>query len=589
MRVVHAAKFYPPVEGGMETVVGDLCAGTARDWDVRVVAANTGPWTERDTRAGVRILRSGSLGQIASVPLCPSFPFHVWNTHADCVVLHEPNPVAGTTLFLHRPAPHLVVWHHSDLLRPWWAPPTYGRLQRALYRRADCVIVSSPPLAAGSSLVGAARRVAVIPFGIDLARYQRGDAARRAQVAAIRDRVPGPRILFVGRLVYYKGVDLLIDALARCRGSLIIVGEGPLDGPLRSQAMRRGFGDRVTFAGRVSDDDLPAYYQAADAFVLPSIAKTEAFGVVQAEAMAAGLPVVRTESADRRALGEPARRERTGRAAWRCARPWPRAGAARRGHGASAASRRRRQAASRDAVLPIAHGAGLQDPDRNDRRPAGRARFPRRAHARGGGMSHVAKRALDVLLSGAGLAASAPLWFLIAVAIRLDSRGPVFFRQARVGRRGRHFDVLKFRSMVDDADRHVGPRPAEAGDARITRVGRWLRATAADELPQLWNIFRGDMSFVGPRALRPEEIDTDTAGRAVPLERVPGFAERCSVTPGLTGIAQIYARRDVSRRQKFRFDRLYIRRRSFWLDLRLILLSFWITFRGTWEARERKF
>ena len=110
-----------------------------------------------------------------------------------------------------------------------------------------------------------------------------------------------------------------------------------------------------------------------------------------------------------------------------------------------------------------------------------------------------------------------------------------------------------------------------------------------DELPQLVNIFRGDMSFVGPRALRPEEIDSAGDGVPLPLRAVPGFAERCAVPPGLTGIAQIYAPRDVSRRQKFRFDLLYVRRRSFVLDLRLILLSFWITLRGTWEKREKKF
>jgi lipopolysaccharide/colanic/teichoic acid biosynthesis glycosyltransferase len=115
-----------------------------------------------------------------------------------------------------------------------------------------------------------------------------------------------------------------------------------------------------------------------------------------------------------------------------------------------------------------------------------------------------------------------------------------------------------------------------------------LRATAMDELPQLWNILRGDMSFVGPRALRPEEIET-TGGAAVALDQIPGFAERCRVPPGLTGIAQIYAPRDVSRRQKFRFDRLYIKRRSLLLDVRLIVVSFWISMRGTWEARARKF
>ena len=143
--------------------------------------------------------------------------------------------------------------------------------------------------------------------------------------------------------------------------------------------------------------------------------------------------------------------------------------------------------------------------------------------------------------------------------------------------------------MVNDAEQGTGPLQSIEHDPRVTRVGRILRASALDELPQLWNIFRGDMSFVGPRALRPEEIDPDSGGLAVPIQSIPGFAERVSVPPGLTGVAQIYAARDVTRRQKFRFDRLYIRRRSFMLDVRLILVSFWITLRGTWESRDRKF
>ena len=197
------------------------------------------------------------------------------------------------------------------------------------------------------------------------------------------------------------------------------------------------------------------------------------------------------------------------------------------------------------------------------------------------------KRLFDATLAGVGLVLSAPLWVLIAAAIRLDSRGPVFYTQKRVGQGGRLFDVLKFRSMVEDAEWRVGPRQAVENDPRVTRVGRWLRATAMDELPQLWNIFRGDMSFVGPRALRPEEIEV--RGAASRIDAVEGFAARSSVPPGLTGVAQIYAPRDVTRRQKFRFDRVYIRRQTLGLDVRLILLSFWITFRGTWEARGRKY
>jgi lipopolysaccharide/colanic/teichoic acid biosynthesis glycosyltransferase len=198
------------------------------------------------------------------------------------------------------------------------------------------------------------------------------------------------------------------------------------------------------------------------------------------------------------------------------------------------------------------------------------------------------KRALDVLLSGMGLVASSPLWLLLAALIKLEDRGPVFYAQERVGEGGRAFRAYKFRSMVPDAERDVGALQAGVNDARVTRIGRLMRATAMDELPQLWSIFKGDMSFVGPRALRPGEIEATGDGRFEALEDVPGYAERHSVRPGLTGIAQIYAPRDIKRRNKFRYDRIYIRQPSFWLDVRLIALSFWITFRGRWEHRGDK-
>jgi lipopolysaccharide/colanic/teichoic acid biosynthesis glycosyltransferase len=200
----------------------------------------------------------------------------------------------------------------------------------------------------------------------------------------------------------------------------------------------------------------------------------------------------------------------------------------------------------------------------------------------------MAKRALDILLASFGLAASAPLWLVLAAAIKAEDSGPVFYQQERVGRGGRAFRALKFRSMRPDAEALTGAVQATAADPRITRAGRLMRATAMDELPQLWNILRGDMSFVGPRALRPGEIEAD-GGRLVRLEEVPGFEHRIKVRPGLTGLAQIYAPRDIARRQKFRYDRLYVARRSWMLDIRLILLSFWISLLGTWEARGRKY
>jgi lipopolysaccharide/colanic/teichoic acid biosynthesis glycosyltransferase len=200
----------------------------------------------------------------------------------------------------------------------------------------------------------------------------------------------------------------------------------------------------------------------------------------------------------------------------------------------------------------------------------------------------LAKRALDVTLSGIGLIASAPLWAVLAALVKLEDGGPVFYSQERVGQGGRVFRAWKFRSMIPDAEKYVGAVQATENDPRITRIGRLMRATAMDELPQLWNIFAGDMSFVGPRALRPGEIEVVGEGQMEALEDVPGYEDRCRVRPGLTGIAQVYAPRDITRRNKFRYDRLYINRQSLWLDIRLIAVSFWITFRGRWESRASK-
>ena len=201
----------------------------------------------------------------------------------------------------------------------------------------------------------------------------------------------------------------------------------------------------------------------------------------------------------------------------------------------------------------------------------------------------ILKRALDLLLSSVGLLVSAPLWALAALTIKLEDRGPVFFPQERWGRHQRRIRVLKFRTMIQNANPTGVTVQATAHDPRITRVGRMLRATAFDEIPQLLNIWKGEMSFVGPRMLPINERQHREKSGEAEDEKIPGFKERLQVLPGLTGIAQIYAPRDVPRRSKFRYDLLYIRRQSFWLDLRLILLSFWITFRGAWERRGKKF
>lgn len=198
------------------------------------------------------------------------------------------------------------------------------------------------------------------------------------------------------------------------------------------------------------------------------------------------------------------------------------------------------------------------------------------------------KRAFDVVVSAAGLIVFSPISLVIALAIKLDDGGPVLFSQERVGLNGRVFLAHKFRSMVVDAERDTGAVQATLDDPRVTRVGRVIRATAFDELPQLWNILAGDMSVVGPRPLRPGESDTTADGTHIPLSAIRGYEVRHRVRPGLTGLAQVYASRDLPRNRKFRYDLLYQRRASLCLDLRLVLQSFWITLRGRWEDRGRK-
>lgn len=196
------------------------------------------------------------------------------------------------------------------------------------------------------------------------------------------------------------------------------------------------------------------------------------------------------------------------------------------------------------------------------------------------------KRWLDVAVAGVALAVSLPLWAIIALAIKLEDGGPVLYAQRRWGRRKTPITVHKFRSMRWASESVDGSVQARADDPRVTTVGRWLRATSLDELPQILSIWRGEMSWVGPRALPINEVQVNEAEQ-LPDEAIPGFDARSQVTPGLTGIAQVYAPRDVPRAKKFRYDCLYIRRQSLALDLHLVLVSLWITARGNWSGQGR--
>ncbi len=179
-----------------------------------------------------------------------------------------------------------------------------------------------------------------------------------------------------------------------------------------------------------------------------------------------------------------------------------------------------------------------------------------------------------------------PVWVLVWIAtilaIWIEDGRPIFYFQERVGKNERLFKVLKFRSMIDNAEEMTGPIWAAESDHRVTKVGRFLRGTALDELPQLINILKGDMSFVGPRAERPDLIRK--------FEKdVPGFSLRLGVRPGLTGLAQVYGKYDLHPRQKLRYDLLYLKKMSVGLDLKLLFLSVWVSLSRRWEIRTKKF
>jgi lipopolysaccharide/colanic/teichoic acid biosynthesis glycosyltransferase/VanZ family protein len=186
------------------------------------------------------------------------------------------------------------------------------------------------------------------------------------------------------------------------------------------------------------------------------------------------------------------------------------------------------------------------------------------------------KRLLDILVSVGGIVASAVLWPLIALFIWCEEPGPILFAKVCVGRGGRSFLQLKFRSMVKNAEGVTGPVLAATRDSRVLRAGLALRRTALDELPQLWNILRGDMSFVGPRPQR-------TVLVLRYLDDLPRYAERHLVRPGLTGVAQVYGHYYVTPEQKLRFDLFYLRHRGLLFDVKLFVKSLWISVRGGWQ------
>ena len=299
MKILQVASYYAPTLGGMETVLQDLSEGLLAAGDqVTVLCASASHRGADEIMCGVRVLRSPSLGKLLSQPLTPLLPSALRRLHRsfDLVHLHMPNPLAEAAVAsLPRGVP-IVVTYHADVIRQKALKPFYGPVRRAVLERSRRIVVPTENHIRYSEVLPAfADKCTVVPFGIARARYLMTTASR-ARARELRDRL-GRFVLFVGRLVYYKGLPQLIESMRDVDptlGRLVIVGDGPLRREVEAKVESLQLQERVTLAGAVPQAELNAYLEACQLLVLPSISRSEGFGMTQLEGMLFGKPLVTT-------------------------------------------------------------------------------------------------------------------------------------------------------------------------------------------------------------------------------------------------------------------------------------------------------
>lgn len=272
-----------------------LCTALAAQCDVVVLVPSRSRRTVEERIDDVHVIRVPELGRYASAPLCPSAPWRLRQLRPDLVHLHFPNPMGDLTYLLSGVRAPLIVSYHADIIRQRAYLPLYRPVIDHLFRRAARIIAASEEYAASSEFLRLYRdRTEINPYGIDASSLALANGGR-ALVDQMRAQYGDRIVLFVGVLRYYKGIDVLIRAMTEVNGRALIVGRGTEGAALMTLAKELGVGDRMVFLGEVPDAQLRALLHVADVFVLPSIDRCEAFGIVQLEAMACGKPVVSTD------------------------------------------------------------------------------------------------------------------------------------------------------------------------------------------------------------------------------------------------------------------------------------------------------
>lgn len=290
LRVLQVGKFYPPHRGGMESHLQALCGQLRAEVNVEVLVSSDDRRTVEERLDSLKVTRVGTLFDFAAAPVCPGLARRIRESRADIVHLHWPHPTALLAYLASGHAGRLVLTYHSDVVRQRILGGMFWPVLRRVLERADAVIVASPNYVESSPVLQKFKqKCRVIPFGVPLEEFDRVDTL---EVEKVRARF-GPRVVLgVGRLIYYKGFEHLVRAMKKVDGHLVIIGEGPLRGALEQEVERAGVAGRVTLLGHV--ENVVPYYHASDVFALPSVARSEAFGIVQLEAMACRKPVVNT-------------------------------------------------------------------------------------------------------------------------------------------------------------------------------------------------------------------------------------------------------------------------------------------------------
>ncbi len=286
----------------MESHVRTLCTALTRRFEVTALVCNSRFAGEEAELDGVRVVRLASLGRFRSMPVAPGFPGALSRLARDAALIHthHPFPLGEVSVLLARPRVPVVVTWHSDIVAQRLLLKGYAPLLRRFLARVDLILVTSPQYRDSSPwLAPHLDKCRVAPLGIDVAPLA-ATPETDARAQSVRREIGSPLVLFVGRFIYYKGCDVLLEAFSQvvpdtAEARLLMVGEGPLEAELRRRAERLGIADRVVFRPTASEADLTAYYHACDFLVLPSVARSEAFGLVQLEAMACGKPVISTD------------------------------------------------------------------------------------------------------------------------------------------------------------------------------------------------------------------------------------------------------------------------------------------------------